>query len=145
MIGRYGLPDDSDLSWIRKLIAHHSLLFLGDMDPVDLLVFAWFRASLHPQDIVHLGINDAFLRTLQIGSTETLLSPCTAAERSSLDLLKEVFPDLEATIGTKCMASLERGEKLELDGILGGGNRAAALRSVFLPTIDAGDISHDTD
>ena len=45
MVGRYGLPNKADLAWIRKVIGKQPLLFLGDMDPVDLMVFVWLRAS----------------------------------------------------------------------------------------------------
>jgi hypothetical protein len=112
-------------------------MFLGDMDPVDLLVYAWLRASLRPRQVVHLGINDAFLSRLRTTSTEAVSVPCVPAERNSLDLLKQVFPDVGATIGPKCIALLERGEKLELDGMLGGGDVAEALRSRGRPRKDA--------
>ena len=43
MIGRYGLPSVADLPWIRTMVGSRELFFLGDMDPVDLMVFAWLR------------------------------------------------------------------------------------------------------
>lgn len=52
MIGRYGLPQVSDLSWIRSIVGQRPLLFLGDMDPVDLMVFAWLRIHLLSRAIV---------------------------------------------------------------------------------------------
>src|SRR5882757_7852162 len=43
LIGRYGLPSGSEVNWIRELIGEYPLLFIGDADPVDLMIFAWLR------------------------------------------------------------------------------------------------------
>jgi len=117
MIARYGLPGETDLHWIRKLIGPRELLFLGDMDPVDLMVFAWLRARLRPKHVIHIGVNDALLAALRISSTKTLSIPCGPSEQQSLALLKKVLPDLRKTVGTNCAQMLERGAKIELDGI----------------------------
>lgn len=131
MVGRYGLPNKADLGWIRKVIGHQPLLFLGDMDPVDLMVFAWLRASLRPKDVTYLGINDAFLKALEFSSIKSLSSPCAPSERKALTLLDEVLPDLRETAGEKCVELLERGHKIELD-VIGRkrGRMATALPSL---------------
>jgi len=141
MVGRYGLPDDADLLWIRKVIGRRSLLFLGDMDPVDLLVFAWLCASLRPKRIAHLGVNDAFLRALKVGSTKSLSTPCVPSERESLTLLKKVLPDLRHTVGPKCARMLERGEKLELEAILSNREKAARSLRSLLPSLNDSSAS----
>ena len=43
-----------------------SLLFLGDMDPADLMIFAWLREFLRPKSIVHLGVNDQYIAELAV-------------------------------------------------------------------------------
>lgn len=118
IVGRYGLPSKADLIWIRKLIARQQLLFLGDMDPVDLLVFAWLRASLHPTRIGYLGINDAFLGSLRLSSTRSIYGRCAPSEVESRVLLRQVFPDLRETLGRRNAELLERGHKVELDVIV---------------------------
>ncbi len=115
MVGRYGLPDDSDLHWIRKLIGRRPLMFLGDLDPVDLLVFAWLRAKLRSTPVVHLGLNDVLLKALGRLSLSRLSIPLAPSEQESLPFLKETLPDLSAMIGPTCAKLLERGRKVELD------------------------------
>jgi hypothetical protein len=130
MVGRYGLPSKTDLDWIRRVIAHQPLLFLGDMDPVDLMAFVWLRANLCLKHLTYLGINDAFLKALEFRSTKSLSSPCAPAERESLPLLEKVFPDLRKTVGLKCAEMLDRGYKIELDVIMRKKKQFAdALRS----------------
>lgn len=132
MVGRYGLPDASDLHWIRKMIGLRPLLFFGDMDPVDLMVFAWLRANLHSKCVTHLGVNDAFLKSLNISSVKTLSSPCAPSELKSLVLLKKVLPYLREVVGQKCNKMLEKGYKIELDMIVSNIDKVAGqLRSLF--------------
>jgi len=132
MVGRYGLPNKADLGWIRKVIGQQSLLFLGDMDPVDLMVFAWLRASLRPKHVTYLGVNDTFLKSLRFSSTKSISSPCTASEQEAIALLRKVLPDLRETVGQKHAEMLERGHKIELDVIVSKKRKvAAALPSLL--------------
>ncbi len=118
MAGRFGLPDEADLPWICQLAGTRELLFLGDMDPVDLLVFAWLRAKLHPREIKHLGINDSFLMELGVRAAEARLIPCAVSERESLAFLQEVVPQIRETVGDDCNRILDRGEKIEIEAII---------------------------
>lgn len=61
IVGRRGLPGASDPAWIRCLVGEGELRFLGDLDPVDLMVFAWLRWRLHPTPVAYLGVGDACL------------------------------------------------------------------------------------
>lgn len=127
MIGHYGLPSDLDVAWIRRVVAEHELLFLGDMDPVDLMIFAWLRARLQPKQIVHLGINDSYLAKLDVYLPESFLMQFSASERKSFPLLKKVFPDFRETVGEKCALTLERGRKIELDAIISATQSVAEI------------------
>lgn len=109
MVGRYGLPNKADLAWIRKVIGKQPLLFLGDMDPVDLMVFVWLRASLRPKQVIHLGVNDYFLKAVRFPQISSLSIPCAPSERKSLALLRKLLPDLCDVVGDKCTKILERG------------------------------------
>lgn len=121
MIGRGGLPSQADLQWISRVIGPREVLFLGDMDPVDLMVFAWLRASLHPRHVTFVGVNDAFIKAVKVSSIKTFWIRCDPSEQQSLPLLKKVLPDLNAVVGKNCARMLERGQKLGLDGF--GSNR----------------------
>lgn len=118
MLGRCGLPSDTDVGWFNTLLGAHPTLFLGDMDPVDLLIFAWLRASLHPKDVKYVGINDCLVRSVVVDSPDLLILPCTASERQSLELLEAVLPDLDHCIGSQSLAILKRGGKLEIEGLV---------------------------
>ena len=118
MIGRYGLPGDADIHWIRKVVANHQLFFLGDMDPADLMIFCWLRARLRPKRVVHLGVSDSYLTELQVQLPESFILRCSPSEQKSHPLLDKVFPDLRATVGPKCARLLKRGLKIELEAVV---------------------------
>lgn len=117
LVGRYGLPGRFDLAWIRKVVANHELFFLGDLDPPDLMIFAWLRARLRPQRIEHLGINDAYLAATQVQLPDEWIFRCSPSERKSLPVLFKAFPDLRRILGFKCARVLEDGRKLEIDAV----------------------------
>ena len=47
MIGRYGLPNEEDVAWLRVLAGERTVYFLGDGDPVDLLIDWQPRCDYH--------------------------------------------------------------------------------------------------
>jgi hypothetical protein len=118
MIGRYGLPALKDAQWIRGVAAARKLLFLGDLDPVDLLVFAWLRLSLPSNSVAFLGTSDPYLAALQASLPESFLMSCSPSERAGLALVHEVFPDFCETIGPGCAELVDSGRKIELDAIV---------------------------
>ncbi len=118
MVGRYGLPCKGDLRWICDLVGSRRLLFLGDMDPVDLMIFAWLRAILQARPVKYLGVSDDFLNSLQVCPTESLVIASAPSEEKSLVLLEKVFPDFRETVGHKCAKILMRGQKIELEAIV---------------------------
>jgi hypothetical protein len=127
MVGRYGLPSDADVGWVCDVIGPRALLFLGDMDPVDLMVFAWLRARVHPRRITYLGVSDDFIDALGISSTESLSAPCAPSEQKSLAFLTSVFPDFRETVGCKCARVLTQGQKVELDAVVSAEERTEPI------------------
>jgi hypothetical protein len=117
-IGRYGLPNRADVVAIRRLVGEHKLFFLGDLDPQDLLIFAWLRARLHPKQIQFLGISDRYLDQLKLALPDTFHIRLSRSERRSMTLLNGVFPDLEQLIGKRCHALLAGGRKTELEAVV---------------------------
>src|SRR5688572_28466064 len=56
LIARYGLPNACDIASLRSFLGQRRVLFLGDLDPDDLLIFTWLRAEFEPAKIEYLGI-----------------------------------------------------------------------------------------
>ncbi len=127
VIGRYGLPSRTDLGWIAALIGSRELLFLGDMDPVDLVVFAWLRSSLSPRQVTFAGVNDALLEAAGLSETPAVAMPLAPSEQQSLALLRKVLPDLGHTVGPNCARLLEQGHKIELEGVKSGRHGVASI------------------
>ncbi|MBA4107712.1 MAG: hypothetical protein C0485_18420 [Pirellula sp.] len=116
-IGRYGLPRAKDVEWTGRLLDGRRMVFLGDMDPVDLMVFAWWRASLEPDQVAYLGVSDHYLQRLEIVIPENYtmeLSPC---EQRAMPVLEAVCPDYRSLVGPGGAALLDGGMKIELEAV----------------------------
>lgn len=126
MICRYGLPGDADLGWMREIIGTRRLIFLGDMDPVDLLVFAWLRTQLGPSGVAFLGVGDTLLKSLGLTISELSVIPLAPSEQRVFPLLETVFADLRETAGQRCSELLKKGWKIELEGVANATTLAAS-------------------
>jgi hypothetical protein len=80
LLGCPALPSEFDVNWIRRLTANARLCFFGDLDPPDLLIFAWLRTRLSPQVVLHLGVNDAMLARLNASVPDHYTIPLSASE-----------------------------------------------------------------
>ncbi len=134
IIARYGLPGKKDAQWIADLTARHDLLFLGDMDPVDLLVFAWLRARLHRKRVEHLGVSDRYLALLQVELPEHYTIELSPSERASMALVEKVLPDFREIVGMKCAAVLQQGRKIEQEAVV---STLGAAGRILLPAMMA--------
>lgn len=132
MVGRYGLPAADDLKWIRAVLGDARPLFLGDMDPVDLLIYAWLKAQAEMQDIEYMGVHDRLLCALGISFERCVTCSCLPSECDSLDLLVHVLPGLREFVGADCYSALENGQKIELESLVSAtGNPVAVLRAAL--------------
>lgn len=141
IIGRYGLPDEDDLRWIRRIAATRKLLFLGDMDPPDLLVFAWLRESLRPKSIKYAGAGDRLLNLLGISQPDRLAMPLATSEKNSLELLRRTLADLDEIVGPQSSRLLHHGYKIELEAIMTASQNDAAALSSALESLASPDYS----
>ena len=132
LVGRSGLPSREDLPWLRDFIGQSPSFFLGDMDPADLMVFAWLRENLKPCDIHHLGVSDAFLRKLDVRLPDSFVMRCAPTEISSLTFLAEVFSDFREVVGSNCAKLLEEGRKIELEAVVSALGESAPIVSAEL-------------
>lgn len=117
LISRIGLPNIEDVSWMRDMLGQNKLMFIGDMDPGDLMIFAWLRAHLGHAQVIHLGISDSYLNHLGVELPQSYIMSCSASEQKSLPLLGTVLPDFRDIVGPDCAALLEDGRKIELEAV----------------------------
>lgn len=116
-IGRYGLPRAKDVAWIRRVLDGRRMAFLGDMDPVDLMTFAWWRAMLAPGQVAFLGVGDGYLDRLGIEIPEHYMIPLAADELRAMPVLELVCPDYRELVGDRCSARLDTGLKIEVEAV----------------------------
>lgn len=116
-LGRHGLPGAHDVEWIALLASAQPLEFLGDLDPPDLLVFAWLCERLGPNRVTFLGISDALLASAGVVVDDLPWIALSPAEQAALPLVDQMTGGLASLVGPNCAALLERGRKLELEAI----------------------------
>lgn len=128
MITRYGIPTRESLDCVHHLASGFRLpvLFVGDLDPLDLTIFAILRSGdpgLSPKsrrrlDIRYGGINDAWLELAtryRKPSCELSTIVMSRSEREHSELLERLLPDLENLIGPRSRAILGSGRKVEME------------------------------
>lgn len=115
IVGRYGLPNNTPSQFLKCMASEHSICYIGDMDSVDLLVFAWLRAELLPQPVRYIGMGRD--NVVQNAGIRIALSK---NEVSAFYFLQEVVPDLDKIIGAASFSVLESGHKIELEGWISG-------------------------
>lgn len=113
VIGRYGLPIAADIALLRE--SNQVVEFVGDADPVDLLVFAWLREHV---SIRWLGVSDSLLHALGIEPWPRIQIRLAPSEQETIGQLARLCPDYRTLLGTKCTTLLEAGWKIELEGAL---------------------------
>ena len=123
------LPSADSLAVIRAHVRglRYPFLFVGDLDPLDLTVFAILRSgdvSLGGRagrglPVEYLGVDDRLLalseaHLLQGYTVERLAFEMWELEREHFRLVRELLPDLEALVGPRCLGLLESGKMLDL-------------------------------
>lgn len=118
-IGTYGtLPTKSQLSQIQQLTQGRPLLFLGDLDPPDLLIYLALQQHFGSSQIRHLGINDQLIAALAVEiHLRSHIQFSETEEALAFPVLENLAVDLPKLIGPKCTALLHAGYKLELEGL----------------------------
>src|ERR1043165_8319158 len=118
VVSRGGLPDAADIDWLRNLIGQRELVFLGDMDPADIMIFGWLRAMLQPVSVTHLGINNQLNLRLGYPTPERHRIKLCRTENNAVSRLEEFVPDVEDVLGVECLNMLHSGYKIELEAIV---------------------------
>lgn len=120
LLSRYGLPADSDIALIGRLSDQAAVRFLGDLDPVDLLIFAWLRSQFVPDMVHFLGIRDDLLSCLSPQDRGNCTIDLDASEIEAIPLLEEALPDLYELVGPDSYRLLMAHRKIELEGLVHG-------------------------
>jgi hypothetical protein len=115
VIGRLGLPNEDDVRWLKHLVGDREVLFLGDSDPADLLIFAWLRWQM---PVKYGGVSDRLALALDVQIQDTPAIPFADSEREAVSLLGEVCPDYRELVGPKCAALLDQGRKIEVEAVI---------------------------
>lgn len=107
-----GLPGRDRLEEFEN---RSQLYFVGDADPVDLLIFAWLRTFM---SIEYLGVSDKLLNQHGNLGTARIKIALSESELSTIPHLEEWCPDYRALLGEHCASILDGGFKIELEGAI---------------------------
>ena len=111
VVGRAGLPNEDDGEWLRTLTGDRIVLFLGDADPADLLIFVWLRSQMA---ISHVGVSDLLAQKLGVRLGDSLSIALADDEKTALSLLANLCPEYRALVGPHCEHSSIKGERSKL-------------------------------
>ena len=121
---RYGITSSTEWSHLRVERERGAAVvgFLGDLDPLDLAASASLVAGapVHEMNVVHLGVDDAWVRLCQmylLPKWRTL--PTIAMSRfevAAYHALRELPGAIASSVGPECRALLDAGQKLEMEG-----------------------------
>ncbi len=120
LIGRSSLPSrDEDVDWLGKVMSGYAVLYLGDLDPTDIMVFLWLRDRFRDKSIRYLGLSDSFLSAHNVTPDPRWhLIALKSNEHRAICLLDELGFSLEELVGETCAGILRNGNKLELDAVV---------------------------
>ncbi len=114
-IGRYGLPINDDLWFVRGSTKLSTRIFIGDADPPDILVFAWLREHF---PIEWHGVNDEFLKHHGNRDRDSITIRMSQNELASIPNLKRLCPDFRDLLGEYGSSLVDGGFKIELEGAI---------------------------
>jgi hypothetical protein len=115
MIGRYGLPADDDMHFIKALVGPRQLVFVGDADPCDLLIFGWLRSRI---DIGFRGVNDLLCGLCGVKVDERFTIAQLVAESAAMPLVAKCLGDYTNLVGSSCARLLAAGRKIEVESLV---------------------------
>lgn len=113
VLGRYGIPSDQQLESTRSFISDRRSFFVGDCDPIDLLVYTFLAERI---SIDYFGVSDLLLQALGTKIENRNTIELLNDELEALELLKETKIQYETLVGSRCYEMLRKGRKLEVEG-----------------------------
>lgn len=127
-IERYSIPSQEAIATLHLLVKGFRLplVFVGDLKPLDLTVFALLRrgatefssAKARPLPVVYAGLDDRWLAIsdrFRRRGTEMPESRFGDLEREHVDLLADLAPDLPALVGYRSWDLLKSGHDVMIE------------------------------
>lgn len=111
---RWGLPSESDAAWLAATVGSRRLMFLGDADPADLLIYVWLRERLR---IEHIGLCDSLLVNCGVPFNEHHAIPMKPSEIAAMPLVEQYLGDLLTALGPWIGGLLASGRKVEIEAL----------------------------
>lgn len=115
VIGRYGLPAEDDVNFIKALVGKRQFVFVGDADPCDLLIFGWLRSWI---DISFRGVNDLLYELCGATLDERFTIAQSDAEFAAMPLVAGCVGDYTSLVGSNCARVLAAGRKVEVESLV---------------------------
>jgi hypothetical protein len=115
VLARYGMPEIEHISWISAFVNDRTLLFLGDCDPFDLIVFSALASVF---EIEYLGVSDRLLKLMDVDIDHHLTIPLESGEAAALELILEKSDRMQTLVGPNCYAMLKEGRKMEIEAVV---------------------------
>lgn len=115
VVGRYGLPGEREIGWLRTATNGRQVRFVGDADPCDLLIFTWLSSRM---PISYHGLNDLLLKKCNVLVNDRLQSVQSASETAAMKFLTEQLPNFHELLGSDCAAVLASGRKIEIEALV---------------------------
>jgi hypothetical protein len=153
--GYGGLPSTAFCQHLRATWQFFRIpvFFLGDLDPGDLTVLlalvrgnSQLRSGRRGVPMSYLGAGDRLLgffrHRLSVARFKAAALRMSQDELRHYGLLREVFVDMEDVIGPESVRFLDRGKKIEMEGLLRWATDGSRLRrdlKAFL--LDSGSIT----
>lgn len=116
LVGRYGFPDVDECTWLLKLTGRGFMLYIGDLDPIDLLVFRLLRHFLKGR-IRYVGIGDTAIGVINETSLKRCKQRCSNNESETFHEFIDVLLPLTSEVGQRSFGIINDGNKIELESI----------------------------
>ena len=114
IIGRYGFPSDRDIVLLFDEIPKRTVYFVGDADPVDMMIFLYLQEVL-PSSVLWFGVRDAIVKDM-VG--EQFLIPLSESERLAITHFPQLEFQCKELIGWNLANFFTAGKKLESEGFI---------------------------
>ena len=121
LIGRQGLPDSGVLAWIASTRRVRNVAFVGDIDPVDVLICCYLTIKLSNRcSVVNVGAIDSIVKLASRTGQECPILVLSEGESESLVLLSQCLASLGDVVPPSAQRMMMSGRKIELEALVGG-------------------------
>src|SRR5262245_40675597 len=113
-----GLPLRADAAWLTAFVGNRRLIFFGDLDPADVMIFAWLRARLPAANVIHFGLNDGMQQRIGYSMPSNCQIRLNTPERNAVANIEQFVPDMRDLLGPNAFDVWQNGFKFEVETLL---------------------------